>query len=125
MKLNRESTKICIHDSRHVIHRSEPAIMQRCYLLTSLRACRSTKQIYFHKILHTNTIYKRNGHSSESSSERSSCSETNSDIQDSGDDYNDENIIQPYSFEPVDETVSGEASSSTSEDANRLENLDW
>ena len=75
-------------------------------------------------------------HSSESSSERSSSSETNSDIQDSGDDYNyDENIIQPYSFEPVDETVSdadieaemsaGEASSSTSEDANRLENLDW
>ena len=57
MKLNHESTKICIHDSRHVIHRSEPAIMQRCYLLTSLRACRSTKQIYFHKILHTNTIY--------------------------------------------------------------------
>ena len=74
-------------------------------------------------------------HSSESSSERSSSSETNSDIQDSGDDYNDENIIQPCSFEPVDETVSdadteaemsaGEASSSTSEDANRLENLDW
>ena len=106
--------------SRHVIHRSEPAIMQRCYLLTSLRACRSTKQM---------------DHSSESSSERSSSSETNSDIQDSGDDYNDENIIQPYSFEPVDETVSdadieaemsaGEASSSTSEDANRLENLDW
>ena len=74
-------------------------------------------------------------HSSESSSEKSSSSETNSDIQDSGDDYNDENIIQPYSFEPVDETVSdadieaemsaGEASSSTSEDANRLENLDW
>ena len=30
-------------------------------------------------------------HSSESSSERSSSLETNSDIQDSGDDYNDEN----------------------------------
>ena len=45
-------------------------------------------------------------HSSESSSERSSSSETNSDIQDRGGDYNDENIIQPYSFEPVDETVS-------------------
>ena len=74
-------------------------------------------------------------HSSESSGEKSSSSETNSDIQGSGDDYNDENIIQPYSFEPIDETVSGadieaeisagEASSSTSEDANRLENLDW
>ena len=45
-------------------------------------------------------------HSSESSSERSSSSETNSDIHDSGDDYKDENIIHPYSFEPVDETVS-------------------
>ena len=74
-------------------------------------------------------------HSSKSSSERSSCSETNSDTEESGEDYNDENIIQPYSFEPVDETVSdadteldmsaGEASSSKLEDANRDENLEW
>ena len=56
MKLNHESTKICIHDTRHVIHRSEPAITQRCYLLTSLRAL-ARFYSYFEKFKNKGDIF--------------------------------------------------------------------
>ena len=48
-------------------------------------------------------------YSNESSSVGSSSNESNYDLEDSGEDFNadgDVNIIQPYVFEPVEETDS-------------------
>ena len=74
-------------------------------------------------------------HSSESSNEnsRSSDTETEDDSQELDVKF-DGNLIEPYSFEPTNEALSdagsdasgGESSSSKiSEEANRLDNLDW
>ena len=63
-------------------------------------------------------------YSNESSSVGSSSNESNYDLEDSGEDFNvegDVNIIQPYAFEPVEETDAGDdvedESSSKSENA--------
>ena len=72
-------------------------------------------------------------YSNESSSVGSSSNESNYDLEDSGEDFNvegDVNIIQPYAFEPVEETDSGDdvedESSSKSENATcRLADTNW
>ena len=65
-------------------------------------------------------------YSNESSSVGSSSNESNYDLEDSGEDFNvegDINIIQPYAFEPVEETDSDDELSSNSENAtSRLAN---
>ena len=67
--------------------------------------------------------------SNESSSVGSSSNESNYDLEDNGEDFNvegDVNIIQPYAFEPVEETDSEDESSSTSENAtSRLADTNW
>ena len=77
-------------------------------------------------------------YSNESSSVGSSSNESNYDLEDNGEDFNvegDVNIIQPYAFEPVEETDSDDdveeemaedESSSTSENAtSRLADTNW
>ena len=75
--------------------------------------------------------------SNESSSVGSSSTESNYDLEDSGEDFNGEGDvnIQPYAFEPVEETDSDDdveeemaedESSSTSENAtSRLADTNW
>ena len=77
-------------------------------------------------------------YSNESSSVGSSSNESNHDLEDSGEDFDvegDVNIIQPYAFEPVEETDSDDdveeemgedESSSNSENAtSRLADTNW
>ena len=67
-------------------------------------------------------------YSNESSSVGSSSNESNYDLEDSGEDFNvegDVNIIQPYAFEPVEETdydddVEDESSSNSENATSRL-----